>query len=77
MKYIRFDDPQDTIVMFPVHVNHKTMARYYGDAPALSAGFVNLCNGRVECYGHSLGLNLSSKEEDSKILQKQIVAGRP
>lgn len=77
MKYIRFDDAQDTIVVFPNHINHRVMARSMGNVPLLSAGFVQINNESVECYGESVGLELSSLDDDSRILHKQIFAWTP
>ena len=38
----------------------------------ISAGFVEILNGEVKCYGASGSLNIKSNPEDSKLLANQL-----
>lgn len=86
VKYVRFDDPDNTIVVFPEQVQHKDMdvvtlrdefdrfQRY----TAVSAGFISIGisdddNPNCTCYGRSESLKLEADKGDSRLAMKQIL----
>lgn len=66
MKYVRngFLD----FVFAPTHILHRTIACTREEP--VSAGFVNLS--KMQVFGHSEGLGLKSKEEDSDLIKTLI-----
>ena len=68
VKYVRFD--RNTFVLFSAHIDHADIAEGIGRDRVRSAGFVSIGETEAQCYGESLGLSLSSKEEDSKLMSK-------
>lgn len=84
MKYICTvdDNDQEQVFLFPSNIDHDAMAEVLGRIKnqthgnwqrvfrePISAGFVNEA---MKCYGESLTLGLSSREEDTQILTKQL-----
>lgn len=84
LKYIRM---KEDIIIFPVHIDHRTMARnllgrvssLYNKDDLISAGFVSLtesCNPNFDnpgfiCHGRSVSLDIGSRPEDTKLLNRQ------
>lgn len=75
LKYIGFDDGGDrtTYITFPETISHDVMARHAGKAmngEPVSAGFVTFREVQgvpvCICYGNSVSLNLSTRDNDSK-----------
>lgn len=62
MKYIHC--PNLGIVIFEGHVMHADMAARLGCHQPLSAGFVR-ADGRLECYGESVSLDVTSAKGDT------------
>ena len=67
IKYVRLS-PYDSFIIFPAIINHSDFA----NLPIISAGFCRIYNKRVECYGKSISLKLSSRKEDTKLATKQV-----
>lgn len=65
-KYVVFDDK--TAIVFPRHEIHREQAAKVKKLP-VSAGFVNVSEDGVDCYGDSYTLGLSSKEGDNEIVK--------
>lgn len=66
MKYIIFRHENiEYPVIFPISMTHTDVAKYIPMKP-VSAGFVDIAS--LVCFGRSESLNLSSREQDSKIL---------
>jgi hypothetical protein len=70
MKYVmlRLDGGELLPVLFPEFMQHTHMAQSV-PATVVSAGRVYLGNGKVIAGGASSSLNVSSREEDSGIIQ--------
>lgn len=73
MKYIVVEDGGfDHIFIFPQYLEHRDFTAYLNVKP-IRAGFVHLCDGKLRCYGESLGLNLrSDPDKDTKLLNRNI-----
>ena len=72
-KYVRF--PTLGFVIWPMtdKVYHYDVARAFAKAERpISAGFVELYEGTVACYGKSESLGLHSMSGDSALLVKQL-----
>lgn len=76
MKYIMFSEPggMEIPVLFPDFVNHSTVAAALKTnnqfvLTPISAGFCSQ-SGDVSCWGGSTSLGLSSKTQDSLIINK-------
>ena len=69
MKYIRFEDMG--IIIFGSHIPHTTMKQLINDE-VVSAGFVSLSDKNASCYGESVGLDVKSDEQDTKLLCKML-----
>lgn len=70
-KYVRIDDSLGqgkAIILFPEYVQHSKFKNWN----CISAGFCDISNGIVNCYGKSTGLGISSKTEDTGLLLKQF-----
>lgn len=74
MKYIRHKSKG--FFLFPAngdeHPWHKHMADFVGRDGIVSAGFVEFDKGIPSCCGRSESLRMSSQEEDTTILRKQM-----
>lgn len=68
VKYVRFD--RNTFVLFSPHIEHAVIAEGLGRDRVRSAGFVLIGEEEARCYGESIGLSLSSRKEDSKLMSK-------
>lgn len=70
MKYII--DELNMFVIFPKHINHDDMARLHCKPIGCSivgAGFIEIIDGIVSCYGKSISLNIKSRGHfDSEII---------
>lgn len=72
MKYIIIDDGLvDTPILFPQWVKHDKML-FDRSVKLLSAGFVQIVGSTVEAYGESVSLKVSSRKEDSEIIQRAL-----
>lgn len=77
IKYIVYEgDLTDTCVMFPNWVSHYDMAQQIG-ANVLGAGFVNITvdednHVQFEAYGSSTSLGISSRPQDTQLLNRQF-----
>lgn len=73
MKYIICQDfsGQPAPFIFPKKVAHADMRAQLPYGSVLAAGYVNLRNGKFECYGGDVDLGVSSRpEEDALCLHK-------
>jgi len=70
MKYVmlRLDGGELLPLLFPEFMQHSHMAQSV-PATVVSAGRVDLENGMIAAHGLSSSLNVSSREEDSGIIQ--------
>ena len=76
MKYVRFDfgfalipDCGD----IPAHIQLSDLfTRRYEKSLPISAGFVRIKEGKLQCYGRSGSMGLDSKPEDSDLLAEQL-----
>jgi len=66
-KYVRLKE-YDEIIIFPQIIQHSD---FIGMNP-ISAGFCYIHKDKVVCFGESISLRLSSKEDDTLMATKQI-----
>lgn len=73
MKYIIVDNGMyDAPVIFDIGVDHFDMARNIV-GQVISAGFINILDGRIHCYGESHSLCVKSRpEEDSNLINSML-----
>lgn len=77
MRYVHFEkigfiiSPSEERFIVPTHETVGGWMRPLGDKP-VSAGFVRLRDGKLECYGESLSLGLKSDPGDSEALAAQL-----
>ena len=71
MKYIIIDQGYaEVAVLFDVSINHSDM---HVDAAIVSAGFVDIVDGKAHCFGMSESLDMDSRPElDSKLVNYLI-----
>ena len=69
-KYVIVDDGMnDYPIIFPKYVDHGT----FNNLNVVSAGFFDICDGKIIAYGESVSLKKQSNSEyDSKLLQKLL-----
>jgi hypothetical protein len=70
MKYVRMKRC-DEIIIFPEVIQHKDFNKF----EIVSAGFCYIHTGeqpKIVCFGESVSLNLTSKEEDSEIATRHF-----
>ncbi len=60
---------EEHLIPFGMGIVHKSMAENFGRGKVVSAGFIRFGDKKVECYGTSYSLGLSSRLED-EILAK-------
>jgi len=74
MKYVvLITDEGETPIIFPERLFHDEIANAVENREVVSAGFVRLSGSKIECYGESLGLELSSREEaDASLIQHHM-----
>lgn len=73
LKYIV--DAIGGFAIFPPYVNHDTVGALMSKAgiPPVGAGFIDIFDGEVQCYGESVSLRIKSRgEEDSKEIAKKL-----
>jgi hypothetical protein len=70
MKYVmlRLDSGELLPLLFPEFMQHAHMAQSV-PATVVSAGYADLEDGKIIAHGASSSLNVSSREEDSGIIQ--------
>ena len=73
LKYVmlKLDGGELLPLLFPEFMQHSTMAKSV-PAAVVSAGRVSLENGRIVAFGASSSLAVSSREEDSAIIQDYL-----
>lgn len=79
-KYVRFND--DTFIMFSNQIPHdsaSTGPQRFSDYEIrdtrripVSAGFVTIEDSKFVCYGKSESLGLSSKKDDTEMINKSL-----
>ena len=82
MKYLIVEDfaGKPISVLFPRRVDHADMRDQLPYGQVLSAGFVVLDNGRLECSGGNTELGVKARPEDADIIAESLrprPAGKP
>ena len=74
MKYLVVEDFSGTPipVIFPERIRHDEMREQLPYAKVLSAGLVELREGRFVCFGNSPELSLSARQEDEEIVASRF-----
>ena len=74
LKYVMFED--GSFVIVPNHILHSsfpTITTGTDDVvKAVSAGFVDISETRVCCFGRSESLNLDSRPQDAELMKRYI-----
>lgn len=73
MKYIIVDGMYLAPFLFNAAMDHSEFAHMVTHGhleKVISAGSVEINNGKVECYGHSTSLKLTSREGDSELVAR-------
>lgn len=72
MKYIIYDTGlYDAVIIFDHIAQHNQVAqKMYAIESVVSAGFVDIVDGKFECYGKSISLDIKSRPEDSEYVNK-------
>lgn len=70
MKYIIFEDfsGQAIPIIFPNRILHEEMREQLPYAKVVSAGYIELRDGRFVCHGKSTVLKAGAREGDAEIL---------
>lgn len=73
MKYIIVDNGLcEEVVIFAKTFQHVDIAGRIGGR-VVSAGFVTLLDGKMECYGKSISLDIPSREKiDTKVVNRML-----
>lgn len=66
-KYVRLGD-YDQIIIFPTIIEHSK----FRDMNPISAGFCEIHENKVVCFGKSISLRLNGMKDDTFIATKQI-----
>ncbi|MDK2955184.1 MAG: hypothetical protein PWQ57_680 [Desulfovibrionales bacterium] len=74
MKYIMFEDfSGDPIpIIFPHRIDHGEMREQVPYSKVLSAGYVQVREGKFYCHGEAKSLNARARSEDAKILDEKF-----
>ena len=76
MKYIVYDNGwSDIPIIFPVVISHDQMAFNLPGASRdniIAAGFCQIIDGEICCYGESTTLKKQSRPEDSQIINQML-----
>ena len=74
MKYIVFKSADgEAPVLFPHEFTHSWVAGELRPLQVVSAGFVEIKNGRLRCFGHSSSLRIASRgEADTALVQAHL-----
>lgn len=74
MKYIVFKSADgEAPVLFPHDFTHSWVAAELRPLTVVSAGFCEIQNGRIACFGHSSSLNISSRGAvDAALVQAHL-----
>lgn len=70
MKYLIMEDfsGQAVVFIFPRRVNHVDMREQLPYKKALAAGYVEMKDGALHCFGGHAELNLHSRPEDADFI---------
>lgn len=75
MKYVRHD--VKGVFLFPIitpGVSHESVAKFLGPSGVISAGFVDLSGEEgAKCFGESESLGIGGLEDDSQVINKQML----
>jgi len=74
MKYIIFEAETGLRypVIFSIIIKHSTMSNKIKDK-TISAGFCKIFNGKIQCYGQSVSLNLHCNIGDADLLNIDLI----
>ena len=74
MKYIMFEDfsGEAVPILFPARIEFVEMREQIPYATVLSAGFVQLRNGRLACHGESKTLGVAARSIDGDLLTDRL-----
>ena len=77
MKYLIMEDfsGQPIVFIFPRRVDHLDMREQLPYKKALSAGYVELKEGALRCYGGHAELELHSRQQDADIIYANLRQG--
>ena len=72
MKYIIVDNGlYNSVIIFDHIVKHNEMAqKMHAIESVVSAGFIEIVDGKFQCYGRSVSLDIKSRPEDSDYINK-------
>lgn len=62
----------DTMFIFPAFVTHSYFVREFANVKVVSAGFLEIRDGKVKAFGESVSLNVKSHPRDSRIAEKVL-----
>jgi hypothetical protein len=71
MKYVRLKD-YNAIVIFPPVLDHSDFV----NLNPISAGYCEIYNDKVSCWGESITLKLKAMDDDTMIATRQIFGSR-
>lgn len=76
MKYLVVEDfsGQAIPVIFPERILHEEMREQLPYSRVLSAGYVELRDGRFACFGGSAQLGLAARAEDEEVIASRFRA---
>ena len=74
MKYLVMEDfsGQPVAFIFPRRVDHQDMREQLPYGTALSAGFGEMENGKLRCFGGNNEMGLTSTPDDVDIIQESL-----
>jgi hypothetical protein len=74
MKYLIMEDfsGQPVVFIFPRRVDHLDMREQLPYKKAVSAGYVELEDGALRCFGGHAELELHSRQEDAAIIHDSL-----
>ncbi len=74
MKYIIYDTGlYESVMIFDHITQHVDVAqRIHSIESVVSAGFISVVDGKFQCFGRSLSLDIDSRPEDSDYVNKMM-----
>ena len=74
MKYLIMEDfsGQPVVFIFPRRVDHLDMREQLPYKKTLSAGYVELQDGAVRCFGGHAELDLHARQQDADIIRNSL-----
>ena len=74
MKYLIMEDfsGQPVVFIFPRHVDHLDMREQLPYKKALSAGYIELQDGELRCFGGHAELELHAGRQDADVIRDSL-----